>query len=218
MVLLQDTTDREKYKIVFANTKTERILKYFKSYFLQRETHKKRVIYFYKPIYQTLESYFILEIQPKQRFLKNGSWLEYFPVFIDPREEKLRVEIEKLEKEEEETQEEAQNLYLEEIEPPEKAKDSSKCADIDEGEYRILSFSRSLFRGKTKTFIYIEKTDKQGSPFLVWGHWIEEEFKRIEEKEDIKKIAQPVLCRLGMVRTTPNKKKARTCTINYNII
>ena len=218
MVLLQDTTDREKYKIVFANTKTERILKYFKSYFLQRETHKKRVIYFYKPIYQTLESYFILEIQPKQRFLKNGSWLEYFPVCIDPREEKLRVEIEKLEKEEEETQEEAQNLYLEEIEPPEKAKDSCKCADIDEGEYRILSFSRSLFRGKTKTFIYIEKTGKQGSPFLVWGHWIEEEFKRIEEKEDIKKIAQPVLCRLGMVRTTPNKKKARTCTILYNII
>ena len=215
IILLLDTTNTEKYKIIFANTKIERFLKYFKSYFLQRETNKNRPIYFYKPVYNDYKNYFILEIHPKQRFLKNGSWLEYFPVSIDPREEKLRGEIEKLEREEEETQKEAQNLYLEEIEPPEKAKDSSKCADIDEGEYRILSYSRSLFRGKTKTFIYIEKTDQQGSPFLVWGHWIEEAFKKIEEKEGLEKIPQPVFCRLGMIRTTPNKKKARTCDISY---
>ena len=146
-----------------------------------------------------------MEIHQKQRFLKNGGWLEYFPVFIDPREEKLKVEIEKFEREEEELTEKTQNLYLEEMEPPEKAKDSNKCADIDEGEYRVLSYSRSLFRGKTKTYLYLEKIDNQGSPFLVWGHWIEEEFKKIEEKEDLDKIPQPVLCRLGMIRTTPNK-------------
>ena len=213
MVLLLDTTNKEKYHVVFANTKIERILKYFKSYFLQREIYKNKPVYFYKPIYDNYESYFILEIRPKDKFFKNGSWLEYFPVWIDPREEKLKVEIEKFEREEEELNEKTQNLYLEEMEPPEKAKDSNKCADIDEGEYRILSYSRSLFRGKTKTFIYREKTDHQGSPFLVWGHWIEEEFKRIE---DLDKVPHPVLCRLGMVRTTPNKKKARTCDISYN--
>ena len=218
MVLLLDTKDTEKYKIVFANTKIERILKHFKNSFLQRETRKNTPIYFYKPIYNNYESYFILEIKPKEKFLKNGSWLEYFPVWIDPKEEKLREEIVKLEKEEEELTEKTQNFYLEETEPPEKAKDSDKCADIDEGEYRIISYSRSLFRGKTKTFIYIEKTKQPGSPFLVWGHWIEEEFKRIEEKEDLDKIPQPVLCRLGMIRTTPNKKKARTCTICYNTL
>ena len=215
IVLLLDTTNTEKYRVVFANTKIERILKYFKSYFLQRETYKNRPIYFYKPVYNDYESYFILEIHQKQRFLKNGGWLEYFPVFIDPREEKLKVEIEKFEREEEELTEKTQNLYLEEMEPPEKAKDSNKCADIDEGEYRVLSYSRSLFRGKTKTYLYLEKIDNQGSPFLVWGHWIEEEFKKIEEKEDLDKIPQPVLCRLGMIRTTPNKKKARTCIIRY---
>ena len=218
IVLLLDTTNTEKYKVVFANTKIERILKYFKSYFLQRETYKNRLIYFYKPVYNDYKNYFILEIQPKQRFLKNGGWLEYFPVWIDPREEKLRVELEKFEREEEELNEKVQNLYLQEIEPPEKAKDSSKCADIEEGEYRILSYSRSLYRGKTKTFIYIERSNHQGNPFLVCGHWIEEEFKKIEEKEDLGKIPQPVLCRLGMVRTTPNKKKARTCTICYNTL
>ena len=218
MVLLLDTTNTKKYKIVFANTKIERILKHFKNSFLQREIKKNTLIYFYKPIYNNYESYFILEIEPKEKFLKNGSWLEYFPVWIDPKEEKLREEIAKLEKEEEELNEKTQNLYLQEIEPPEKAKDSNHCVDIEEGEYRILSYSRSLFRGKTKTFIYIEKIDNQGNPFLVWGHWIEEEFKKIEEKEDLDKIPQPVLCRLGMVRTTPNKKKARTCTICYNTL
>ena len=218
IVLLLDTTNTEKYHVVFANTKIERILKYFKSYFLQRETYKNKPIYFYKPVYNDYKSYFILEIHPKEKFFKNGSWLEYFPVSIDPREEKLKVEIEKFEREEEELTEKTQNLYLEEMEPPEKAKDSNKCADIDEGEYRVLSYSRSLFRGKTKTYLYLEKIDNQGSPFLVWGHWIEEEFKKIEEKEDLDKIPQPVLCRLGMVRTTPNKKKARTCDISYNKI
>ena len=215
IVLLLDTTNTEKYKIVFANTKIERILKYFKSYFLQRETYKNKPIYFYKPVYNDYKSYFILEIKPKEKIFKNGSWLEYFPVSIDPREEKLKVEIEKFEREEEELTEKTQNLYLEEMEPPEKAKDSNKCADIDEGEYRVLSYSRSLFRGKTKTYLYLEKIDNQGNPFLVWGHWIEEEFKKIEEKEDLDKIPQPVLCRLGMVKTTPNKKKARTCIIRY---
>ena len=213
IVLLLDATNTEKYKIVFANTKIERILKHFKNSFLQREARKNTPIYFYKPIYNNYESYFILEIKPKENFFKNGSWLEYFPVWIDPKEEKLREEIAKLEKEEEELNEKAQNLYLEEIEPPEKAKDANHCVDIDEGEYRILSYSRSLFRGKTKTFIYIEKTNHQENPFLVWGHWIEEEFKKIE---DLNKIPHPVLCRLGMVKTTPNKKKARLCGITYN--
>ena len=182
MVLLLDTTNTEKYKIVFANTKIEKILKHFKNSFLQREIKKNTPIYFYKPIYDNYESYFILEIDPKEKFLKNGGWLEYFPVWIDPREEKLREEIRKLTKEEEELNEKKENFYLEEIEPPEKAKDANKCADIDEGEYKILSYSRSLFRGKTKTYLYLEKIDHRGNPFLVWGHWIEEEFKKNRRK------------------------------------
>ena len=216
IILLLDTTNTEKYKIVFANTKTEKILNYFKSSFLQRETQKNRPIYFYKPVYNDYKNYFILEIHPKQRFLKNGSWLEYFPVFIDPRDKDKKEEIQKILKEEEDLNEKAQNFYLEEIEPPEKAKDSNKCTDINEGEYKILSYSRSLFRGKTKTFLSLEKNEQPENRFLIWGHFIEEEFKRIEEKEDLNKIPQPVFCRLGIVRTTPNKKKARTCAIDYN--
>ena len=95
IVLLLDTTDTEKYSVVFANTKIEKNLKHFKPSFLQREIKKKTVLNFYIPIRDDYTNYFILEIEEKQRFLKNGRWLEYYPVSIDPREEILRKEIKK---------------------------------------------------------------------------------------------------------------------------
>ena len=221
MVLLLDidTKDEEKYKVIFANKKIEKILKHFRNSFLMREYKKNHPVYYFKPLNDELEGYFILEIETRKSFFINGEWVQYFPVYIDPIEEKLREEIRKIQKEEEEIKKETQNFYLEETEPPQKAKYAQRCADIDAGEYRVLSYSRSFFRGKEKTYLYLEKTDQPKNNFLVWGHWIEEEIKKIEDREDIyiSGLIQPVLCRLGMVRTTPNKKKARTCTIRYNI-
>ena len=216
MVLIVDTTDTEKYKLVYANTRTEKILKYFIPSFLQREIKKNKVLNFYKPIRNDYTNYFILEIKQKERFLKGGKWLEYFLVSIDPREEKLRIEIKKILKEEEDLNEKTENLFLEEIEAPDKAKNADKCIDLEEGEFKILSYSRTIFRGNKKTFLYLERSNQPESKFLVWGHWIEEEIKKIEEKKELNKIAKPIFCRLGMVKTTPNKKKARTCAICYN--
>ena len=216
MVLIVDTADIEKYKLVFANTRIEKILKYFTPSFLQREIKKNVVINFYKPIYNDYTNYFILEIGQKQRFLKGGKWLEYFPVSIDPREEELKQEIKKILKEEEDLNEKTENLFLEEIEAPDKAKNADKCIDIEEGEFKILSYSRTIFRGNKKTFLYLERSNQPENKYLVWGHWIEEEIKKIEENKKLNHIAKPVFCRLGMVKTTPNKKKARTCTICYN--
>ena len=115
MVLLLDIEDMGNHKIIFANSKIEKILKHFKPSFLQRETKKKTVLNFYKPTYNDNDNdnYFILEIQGKQRFLKNSRWLEYFPVFIDPRERNLREEIAKILKEEEDLNEKTENFYLE---------------------------------------------------------------------------------------------------------
>ena len=221
MVLLLDTntTDEKKYKVIFANKKIEKILKHFQNSFLMREERKNHPVYYFKPLNDELEGYFILEIQTRESFFINGEWVQYFPVYIDPIEEKLREELEKIREKEEETRKETQNFYLEETEPPQKAKYAQRCADIDEGEYRILSYSRSFFRGKEKTYLYLEKKDQPKNTFLVWGHWIEEEINKIEEKEDtyISGLIQPVFCRLGISKTTPNKKKARTCTISYNI-
>ena len=159
MVLIVDTADIEKYKLVFANTRIEKILKYFKPSFLQREIKKNVVINFYKPIYNDYTNYFILEIGQKQRFLKGGKWLEYFPVSIDPREEELKQEIAKILKEEEDLNEKTENLFLEEIEAPDKAKNADKCIDIKEGEFKILSYSRTIFRGNKKTFFIFRKIE-----------------------------------------------------------
>ena len=216
MVLIVDTTNKEKFKLVYANTKIEKILKYFTPSFLQREIKKNLVLNFYIPIHDDYTNYFILEIEQKERFLKGGKWLEYFPVSIDPREEELREEIEKMLKEEEDLNEETENLFLEEIKAPEKTKNADKCTDVEEGEFKILSYSRTIFRGNIKTFLYLERTNQPGTKFLVWGYWIEEEIKKIEENKKLNKIAKPVFCRLGMVKTIPNKKKARTCAICYN--
>ena len=142
--------------------------------------------------------------------------MEYYPVNIDPRAQKLKEEIEKILKEEEDIQEETENLFLEEIQAPNKIKDASHCLDIEEGEYRILSYSRTVYRGKNKTFLYIERSNQPENRFLVWGHWIEEEIRKIEENKELSKIPKPIFCRFGMVKTTPNKKKARLCNICYN--
>ena len=178
MVLIVDTTDTKKYKLIFANTKIEKILKHFTPTFLQREIKKNVVLNFYKPIRNDYTNYFILEIEQKQRFLKGGQWLEYFPVYIDPREEELKGEIAKILKEEEDFKEEKENLLLEKIEAPEKAKNADKCADVEEGEFNILGYTRKIFRGKIKTFLYLETINKPNNKFLVWGHWIEEEIKK----------------------------------------
>ena len=139
--------------------------------------------------------------------------MEYYPVNIDPKAKDLREEIEKILKEEEDIREETENLFLEEIQAPDKTKDADHCVDIEEGEYRILSYSRSKFRGKNKTFLYIERPENK---YLVCGHWIEEEIRKIEENKELSKIPKPIFCRLGIIKTTPNKKKARLCNICYN--
>ena len=217
MVLLLDTTDTEKYYLVFANTKIEKILKYFKTSFLQREFKKNIDLNFYKPIYEDNKTnYFILEVEEKKRFLKNGEWIEYIPVSIDPRAKELREEIAKISKEEEDLNEETESLFLQETQAPEKTKDANPCLKVEEGNYKVLSYSRTLYRGKTKTFLYIEAANQPENKYLVWGHWMEEEIRKIEENKNLKELPKPIFCRFGIIRTTPNKKKARTCTISYN--
>ena len=217
MVLLQDVKDREKYKFIYANTRLEKYLKLFKQFFNQKELKINKTIKFYRPINNNYTDYFILNIEEKQRFLKGNVWLEYFPIYVNTNiNTKIKTEIEKILKEEKEVRQEAENLFLEKIEAPDKTKNADKCTDLEEGEYKIIAYSQTKYRGNTKTVLYVERLDKTKKEYLVNGYWIEEEVKKIEENKKLNKIGKPVVCRLGMVKTTPNKRKARTCTICYN--
>ena len=195
----------------------EKYLKLFTPFFNQKELRKNRTINFYRPVNNDYRDYFILKIEEKQRFLKGNRWIEYFPIYVNEKVGiKLKVEIEKILKEEKEVKQEAENLFLEKIEAPDKTKNADKCTDLEEGEFKIIAYSQTTFRGKIKTFLHVERLDKTYGEYLVNGYWIEEEVRKIEENKKLNKIAKPVVCRLGMAKTTPNKRKARTCTICYN--
>ena len=84
-----------------------------------------------------------------------------------------------------------------------------------EREYNILAFAQNIFRSKTKTFLYIEELENPKNQYLVSGYWIEEEIRKIEEYRKLSSLPLPVICRLGMFKTTPNKKRARTCSIQF---
>ena len=217
MVLMQDTKDKEKYKFIYANTRLEKYLKLFTPFFKQKELRKCRTINFYRQVNNDYTDYFILKIEEKQRFLKGNKWIEYFPIYVNEKVDiKLKTEIEKILKEEKDLMQKTENLFLEKIEAPDKTKNADKCTDLEEGEFKIIAYSQSTLRGKIKTFLHIERLDKTPGEYLVNGYWIEEEVKKIEENKKSNKILKPVVCRLGMVKTTPNKRKARTCTICYN--
>ena len=217
MVLMQDTKNKEKYKFIYTNTRLEKYLKLFTPFFNQKELRKCRTINFYRPVNNDYTDYFILKIEEKQIFLKGNKWIEYFPIYVNEKVDiKLKTEIEKILKEEKDLMQKTENLFLEKIEAPDKTKNADKCTDLEEGEFKIIAYSQATFRGKIKTFLHIERLDKTPGEYLVNGYWIEEEVKKIEENKKLNKILKPVVCRLGMVKTTPNKRKARTCTICYN--
>ena len=216
MVLMLDITDTNKYKYIYANTRMDEFLRLFTPFFNQREINKWRTINFYRPITNNYTDYFIFKIEEQENFLSGGKWVKYFPVYVNTKMKKLKVEIEKILEEEKYLMEKAEGLFLEKIEAPEKTKDADKCTEVEEGDYKIKAFSQVTYRGKNKTFLYLERLNQPELKFLVWGHWIEEEIKKIEKNKKLNQILKPVFCRLGIVKTTPNKRKARTCTICYN--
>ena len=93
------------------------------------------------------------------------------------------------------------------------------CASIDAGEYQLVGFSRKVYRGKNKTYIHIEKTNiPEGETRkieIVYGYWIEKELQRIEQEKKLSELEQPVICRLGILKTNVYKRKFRLCNIVF---
>ena len=126
--------------------------------------------------------------------------------------------MDEIEQENTETIEQYSSIYLENAKTP-NAEHLKICRDIDAGSYKIKRFSKTTFRGKTKTYIHIVALEdgKEGrNEMVVSGYYIEEEIRKIEKEEkDLTNIKHPAICRLGMLKTNPNKRKFRTCQIKY---
>ena len=215
IVLLKNINkEDETYNVIYANTRLEKFLKLFSPYFNETEDLKTK-IHFFRSVTTCRDNYFRISIREKTRFFTSGKWIEYYPIFVDENiTSKLKTKITEIINEEEKNSS-IEDLLLRKIEAPENTKDASRCVDLMEGEYSILAFAQNIFRSKTKTFLYIEELENPKNQYLVSGYWIEEEVRKIEEDRKLSSLPLPVICRLGMFKTTPNKKRARTCSIQF---
>ena len=60
-----------------------------------------------------------------------------------------------------------------------------------------------------------EEEDAEKTVVIVCGYWIEEEIRKIEKENLLETLGTPVLCRLGILKTNPNKRKFRLCDIFF---
>ena len=215
-IVLLKNVDKENdlYIIIFANTRLEKFLKIFSPYFNVTEDTKTKT-YFYRSVTFCSDNYFKISIGEKTKFFLSGRWIEYFPIIVDENiTSKLKTKITEIINEEEKNST-IEDLLLKKIEAPENTKDANHCVDIAEGEYKILAYAQNIFRCKTKTFLYIEEMENPKKQYLVTGYWIEEEVRKIEKVRKLSSLPLPIICRIGMFKTTPNKKRARTCSIQF---
>ena len=212
LVFLKDIK-KEEFKVLIANLRLRKILNLLGPYFNEKEVVKHKTIYFYKPlISEEGNNFFRIIIGNKRSILSNN--IDYFPITMDKNINSfLSEEIGKIINEEKKLIRETENKFITYIEPKKDiTKTSSKCLDIEEGEFFIIAYSRIIFKNKQKTFILVRRINSNIN-FYVQGYWIEEEIKKIEKEQKLNTIPLPVPCRLGKIKTTPSKKKARTCTI-----
>ena len=215
IVLLKNINkEDETYNVIYANARLEKFLKLFSPYFNETEDLKTK-IHFFRSVTTCRDNYFRISIREKTRFFTSGKWIEYYPIFVDENiTSKLKTKITEIINEEEKNSS-MEVLLLRKIEAPQNTKEACPCIDLMEGEYNILAFAQNIFRSKTKTFLYIEELENPKNQYLVSGYWIEEEIRKIEEYRKLSSLPLPVICRLGMFKTTPNKKRARTCSIQF---
>ena len=205
--------------IVWATKDLQRNLDILQPYFMHCKTpEKKENLYYYIP---KLEGeFFYIVIHPIVSFYTGDKQISYNSIRIDaPIFAKISKELDKIQKETEETIEKSKNAYLKEIKDID-PKQIHVCRDIEAGSYKIQAYSKTKFRGKNRTYIHIQPIDpegkEKGETKILYGYWIEEEIQKIQQNTELEKIPNPVVCRLGITKTNPNKKKFRTCVIVYS--
>ena len=213
MVLLR-CLGKEEFKVLYANDRLIKFLLCLQPYF-----NVERNMYFYKSIRPGFNEkrFFKIIINEKVKFFNNNNKeIEYFPIEMDLNLNSfLSEEIGKIIKEENNTLKNIENKFVTYIEyVKEINKNAYKCVDLEEGDYFILAYSQTTFKNNLKTFVLLRKI-KGKKTFYVSGYWLEQEIKKIEDKERLSTLPYPVPLHFGKIKTTPSKKKARTCIICY---
>ena len=205
--IVQSKKDKTLYSI-WSNKRLRKILDCISPYFYCSDPTARRIVCSYIPTGKP-QKYFRIEILPKKFFYNDsGRLIGYFPVSaIDENNyEDIQQKLEDLEKEEKDIVEQHRSSYVENVELP-KEVEKYVCRDIPEGNYKIQRISKTNFRGAQKTYLHlvslVDGVPVEEEEKIVSGWYIEEEWKRIEEKG---KIAHPAICRLGIAKKMRTKE------------
>ena len=163
-----------------------------------------------------------IRVQPQKKFVPAGQEKEIAWYPIDIEQAPIPAELPSLrqlalEKEHEEKQTETLETLYKTTTPNQK--DWKKAIDLAPGQYLCRRYATTVFRGNTKTILFLLPIDENGEPTTdaeipTHGHFLEKEVERIGA---LQKVLQPIACKVGIEKTTPQKKKIDCSTLLYRL-
>ena len=96
-----------------------------------------------------------------------------------------------------------------EIPVPEKQR-LCKMVDVPEGTYTCKRFASTIFRSIHRTILVLEKDEEE---FPTYGFFLEQEIEILGGIDALRSTSKFLVCKVGCIRTTPNKRKCRTISI-----
>ena len=230
IIVLEDLEEEaeNKYFNIWPNTRILKYLKIFKDFFSFNS-------YFCKNVFSILENkkeeyfFFLPEIKvnffkfevfpPKVFFNADGKKICYNPIIFRQEHsfKNLKVELEKIEKEQEEANNKYNKILLQYV-PLTEGDTKFWCREINEGTYIVERVTDTFYGKKPLIYLHIiplqNKTNEKEK--IVKGHFIEEEWRKFINKLNGEKPTHPIICRLGICKTEPkSKRKFRTCCLEY---
>ena len=102
--------------------------------------------------------------------------------------------------------------------PAPKPKDTRKTLVLDPGEYIATRYATTTYRGSPRTILFLVPANENGEATTdvetpAFGHFLEREIGGLGGIEALQKAYAPLRCRLGEIRTTPQKKKDRLASL-----
>ena len=151
-------------------------------------------------------------MQPQKKFVPAGQEKEIAWYPIDIEQAPIPAELPSLrqlalEKEHEEKQTETLETLYKTTTPNQK--DWKKAIDLAPGQYLCRRYATTVFRGNTKAILFLLPIDENGEPTTdaeipTHGHFLEKEVERIGALQE---VLQPIVCKVGIEKTTPQKKE-----------
>ena len=90
-------------------------------------------------------------------------------------------------------------------------KDCKRSNQMPEGEYLVRSYAKTTYLSADRTILFVVRIDENGCPngeeVPVHGYFLEKEIANLPTP--LGELETALYCRLGIVHTTPTKKKAR---------